>query len=174
MTHVYFIDPDGIKSRPTFIQSNIEDSVLAPAILRVQDTMIRPILGQRLYERLVQGVDAGDLNADEERLINDYIIEAIVVGCEIKSVVHTTKRIRNKGTGTISDEAFRPLEDQSAKVLKDELRADFEVYRQKIVCYLKDNYLLYPQYYAEGEPGHCYCEIRPDKGYAYKNISLNI
>lgn len=174
MTKVYFISPDGLKSHPSFIQKNIEDSVLAPTILRVQDTMICPIIGQRLFNRLVAGVNDNDLTTAEETLINDYLIDAIIVGCEMGAVVHTTKRIRNKGTGNIQDEAFRPLEDASAGRLTDKLRADFEVYRQRIICYMKDNYLLYPEYYESGEPGECYCEIQPDRGKVYKNVSLNI
>lgn len=174
MTKVYFIDPNGIKQHPTFIQKNIEDSILGPTILRVQETMIRPILGQRLYARLVEGVDNNDLNAYEQTLISDYLIDAIIAGGEMRSVVHTTKRIRNKGTGNIQDETFRPLPDNEAKPLKDLLRSDFDVYRESIICYLRDNYLLYPEYYADGEPGHCYCEIKPDRGRPYKNISLNI
>lgn len=174
MTKVFFIDPNGLKNHPSFIQKNIEDSVLSPTILRVQETMIRPILGQRLYARLVQGVNDNDLNADEQTLITDYLIDAIIAGCEMRVVVHTTKRIRNKGTGNIQDESFKPLADVDAKPLKDLLRSDFDVYREAIICYLKENYLLYPEYYAEGEPGYCYCEVKPDQGKPYKNISLHI
>ena len=165
------ISTDSLKKRPTFIQANVEDSILRATIYRVQDVMISPILGMKLYKRLCEGIKAdsngaptGGLTANEKILINEYIVDAIMVGCEQRGVIHTTEQIRNKATGENSDETMRAIDRDRQKDLQTVFGWDFEHYRQKLICYLKENYRLYPEYYQQGEPGYCYCQDRSDNG----------
>lgn len=171
-----FISTDYLKKNG-FVHGNVEDSVLKPVILRVQDTMVKPILGRSLYDRLKLAVYNTEnslpngLTADETTLLNDYIAPLMLAASEIRTVVHTTIEIRNKATGKTRDEYLNPVDKEESKFVRDVLRQDFEWYRQEIICYLKDNYLLYPEYYEEGMPGHCFCiATRPDKGISYRNL----
>lgn len=171
-----FISAEYLKKNG-FVHGNVEDSVLKPVIQRVQDTMVKPILGRSLYDRLntavynTQNSLPDGLTADETTLLNDYIAPLMLAAAEIRTVVHTTIEIRNKATGTTRDEYLNPVDTEQSKFIRDTLRQDFEWYRQQIVCYLKDNYLLYPQYYEENMPGHCLCNSGlPDGGRSYRNI----
>lgn len=170
------ISTDSLKKRPTFIQANVEDSILRATIYRVQDVMISPILGRKLYERLCDAIKAdstgqpGGLNNNEKILINKYIVDLIMVGCEQRGVIHTTEQIRNKTTGENNDEAIKAIDRDRQKDLQAVFGWDFEHYRQLLICYLKENYRLYPEYYQPGEPGYCYCQDRPDNGLPFQKI----
>lgn len=170
-----FISTDNLKKRPTFVQANVEDSVLGATIYRVQDVMISPILGRKLYVRLVNAVLAGSgptgLNVNEKILIEDYVIDCMMAGCEMRGVIHTTDQIRNKATGEANDEFLKPIDDDRSKMVRDTFRRDFDHYREILICYLRENYKLFPEYYSEGMPGFDCCRAdRPDSGTAFRNI----
>ena len=129
-----------------FIHSNVEDSIIEPTIYRVQDTMIEPILGSALYERLIQGIVDDDLTTDERTLIDDYIADCIVAACDWRSVDQTTWEIRNKGTGVTRDEYLSPVNQSDAGRFQNRLIKDFEHYRDRLQRFLCKNTQTYPLY----------------------------
>jgi len=131
----------------SLIHGNVEDSILTPTIRIVQDTMIEPIIGTSLYTRLLEGIDADDLNADEVLLMDSYIIPVLAMGCNLEAVVMTTYQIRNKATGITSDEFLKGASESEVNRLQDSFRSKSEHYRQKLIKYLKYNSNLYPEYY---------------------------
>ena len=44
-----------------FISQNVDDTLLSTIIIRVQDTMIEPILGTSLFKRLLEGITQNNL-----------------------------------------------------------------------------------------------------------------
>jgi len=162
----------------SLIHGNVEDSILTPTIRIVQDTMIEPIIGTSLYTRLLEGIDADDLNADEIILMDTYITPVMAMGCNIETVVHTTYQIRNKTTGITNDEFIRGISESEVSRLQDNFRGKFEHYRQKLIQYLKYNSSLYPEYYEYfSNPDSFYdCltgggeGIKPDLGKPRSNI----
>jgi hypothetical protein len=150
-----------------YIHDNVEDSLLSGVIRRVQDTMIKPIIGTTLFKRLLAGIDADDLNANEILLLQDYITPVLIAGCEYRSVNVITFQIRNKSVGTTRDENLTPVTASEKGDFKDDLRKDYEFYRQTLIGYLCDKYLLYPEYefYSTDKE-----DIAPDKGKTHTNI----
>lgn len=176
-----FISTEVLKLQPGFIQRNVEDSVLAAVIYRAQNLFIKPLIGRKLYERLMDGIYndfnglPGGLTIAEKKLLNEYIMDCLICACEIKAVIHTTLEIRNKGTGKTRDEYLDPADHSDSKFLRDELRKDFDSFKLELISYLRDNYTLYPQFYAYGEPGHCYCtESNARKAQPKVNFNFNI
>lgn len=162
----------------SLIHGNVEDSILTPVIRIVQDTMIEPIIGTSLYTRLLEGIDADDLNADEVILMDTYITPVLAMGCNIEAVTMTTYQIRNKGTVLTNDEYSRSTSESEINRLQDSFRSKFEHYRQKLIQYLKYNSNLYPEYYEYfSNPDSFYdCltgggeGIKPDLGKTRSNI----
>lgn len=169
-TIVVFISADNLK-KLGFVQSNVETELLKTTIYRVQKSMIRPLLGRSLYDRLLSGIENNSLNTDEQRLIDDYIIDCIVCAADFRATIHTTIQIRNKTTGITQDQNQQPLQKDD-KRLEDVLRKDYEVARHDLICYLRDNYRLYPEYTDPGMPGCELCHPEADKGSPYKTLHL--
>ena len=69
----YMIDTDDLKEI-ALINKNVEDSIINVVIQRVQKGVVRPVLGTALYDRLLTGIDADDLNSDEIELMENYVI----------------------------------------------------------------------------------------------------
>ena len=150
-----------------FTNSNVNDSIVTPTLRRVQDTMLLPILGTEFFKRLLTGVDDDDLTADETTLLNEYIAPCLIAGVDLRIVNHVTYEIRSKTAGTTRDEHMNPVSIAEKNQLTDDLRADFEVYRERLIGYLKDNKELFDTY----NTWVCSFEnIQPDNGDTYTNV----
>ena len=139
------ISTDKLKKRG-YIHGNVEYSILRTVILRVQDTIVEPIIGTPQFKRLLTGITDSDLTTLEITLMDDYIVPIMVAGCDYRSVNVITYEIRNKGVVTASDTNFKPVTESENVRLKDELRADMDFYISRLIGYLKDNCTLFPLY----------------------------
>ena len=164
--NAYLITTANVK-KIAYIQGNVEDSILAITIKRVQDNIIQPIIGTSLYKRLLAGITANDLNSDEQTLLNDYIAPCIASACVYKIIYPLATKTRNKTVGSNQDEIMSTASLEAQTQLRNEYRKDFEPYRLALIGYLKDNEQLFPEYYD----WVCSFEnIPPDKGRAKTNI----
>lgn len=164
--NAYLITTDKVK-KLTYIQGNVDDAILSITIKRVQDNIIQPIIGTSLYKRLLAGVTANDLNADEQTLLNDYIAPCIASACDYKIIYPLATKTRNKTVGSNQDEIMSTASLEAQTQLRNEYRKDFEPYRLALIGYLKDNEQLFPEYYD----WVCSFEnIAPDQGRAKTNI----
>ena len=164
--NAYLITTANVK-KIAYIQGNVEDSILSITIKRVQDNIIQPIIGTSLYKRLLAGITANDLNADEQTLLDDYIAPCIASACDYKIIYPLATKTRNKTVGSNNDEIMNTASLEAQTQLRNEYRKDFEPYRLALIGYLKDNETLFPEYYN----WVCSFEnIPPDKGRAKTNI----
>jgi hypothetical protein len=162
----YIIDISTLKKR-SYINSDVNDETLIVTLQRVQDRYLEPVLGSLLYKRLLQGVEDDDLNTAENKLIDDYIVKFVYVGCELKTSVHGNWKIRNKSVGTATDEHVNANGINEENNLNDELGKDLSFYRNRLIGFLKDNKDDYPQYKCSdkkedlnpGEKGTNYTDI---------------
>ena len=177
MAQAFLINAYNLKQL-SLIHGNVEDSILTPTIRIVQDTMIEPIIGTSLYTRLLEGIDADDLNADEIILMESYITPLLAMGCNIEVVSTTTYQLRNKSTGVTTDEYLKGASESEINRIQDSFRSKFEHYRQKLINYLQFNSGLYPEYLQYfGDPDSFYTclttgseGILPDLGKPHSNM----
>lgn len=167
--NAFLIDIETIK-KIGFVNSNVENNIISTTLRRVQDTMLRPIVGSSLYTRLLAGVDADDLNANEQTLLNDYILPVLVAGVDLRIINHLTYEIRSKTVGTTRDDHMTPVTESENNRLSDDLRADFNTYRKTLVAYLCKNETLFPEYDDTSTTNE---NIQPDQGKTRTNIRFN-
>jgi hypothetical protein len=162
------ISTDKLKKRG-YIHGNVEDSLLRTLIIRVQDSIVEPIVGTPQFKRLIQGIQDSDLTALEITLMDNYIVPIMVAGCDWRSVNILTYELRNKGAVTASDVNFKPVTESENVRLKDDLKFDLDMYVNRAIGYLKDNCKLFPLY----DEWTCKHEdIRPLKETSKGNISF--
>ena len=145
MQNRYIITTSLIKNKG-YTQGNVSDDVITTSLRRVQDGSLEPILGTTFFKRLLDGVEAGDLNADETALIDNYIAAYLVARVDYKIVPHLAFEIRSKTVGQSSDQYIETATDANMIRLRDELKKDAETYEHRLIGYLKDNCDLFPEY----------------------------
>lgn len=144
-----------------YVNKNVDDPILSTTLRRVQDTLILPILGTSLYNRLIAGVNNQDLNQDEVTLLNDYIRDVIVSAVDYRVINALTYETRSKTVGKARDEYIEPVTVEENLMRTDDLKRDFETYRKRLIGYLCENSNLFPEYCREDGDGD---EVMPDKG----------
>jgi len=141
-----FIIPTSLVKNKGYTQGNVSDDVITTSLRRVQDTKLKPILGTAFYKRILEGVEANDLNADETTLINDYIAPYLVAAVDRKNAPHLKIELRSKTTGTSSDQYIDSTSKDDQLKIEDELESDAQSYKKDLIGYLKDNCELFPDY----------------------------
>ena len=145
MTNANLITTAGVKELG-LIQANVRDSILEVVIRRAQDFMVRPILGTSFFERLKEGIVAGDLNSDEIALLNNYIAPFITACCDGKAINALTLELRAETAGKAKDEHIEPLNAVDSARLFDDIDESINGYKDILIGFLKDNCDLFPTY----------------------------
>ena len=145
MKNRFLIPIQLIKSKG-YTQGNVSDDIVTTSLRRVQDIKLKSILGTTFFKRLLDGVEADDLNADEKSLIDDYIAPYLVAAVDRKNAPHLRTELRSKTTGNSSDQYIESTNTSDELKIEDELQGDAGSYKSDLIGYLKDNCDLFPEY----------------------------
>ncbi|NOQ49398.1 MAG: hypothetical protein GQ553_01850 [Nitrosomonadaceae bacterium] len=156
MADAAFISTANLK-KEGLINGNVEDSILRVVIQRVQRSVVRPLLGTSLYNRIVTGITDDDLNADEKVLMDDYVTPLMVVACDRASIDATNYQIRNKSVSTGVDADFKSVTESENLRLDNSIRQSITIEQNTLIDYLLDNCDLYPEY----NNAECSYEMKP-------------
>lgn len=162
----YLINAQSVKDLG-LIHLNVEDSVLKVIIQRVQLSVVEPAIGEKLYDRLLEGIEVNNLTADEELLIDKYITPMLVAACDKKAVIAYNWEIRNKGAGTTNDQYFQSSGVGEHLVLSDDINIDVQVAKRKLFKFLRNNRDKYPLWDES-----CDCNKNGATGYNLPTISF--
>jgi len=159
----------------SYISSNVDDSLLSTLITRVQDTVLESILGSNLFNRLLEGVDNDDLNANETALLDNYIAPCLVASVEVRAVEMTSLELRQIGLSKVSSENVSNASESEMNRAFNSLKKDYNFYRERLIRFLKLNHTLFPEYttyYQTLYPCNDLDIINPDKGGPDLNINF--
>lgn len=143
--NAFLIDIATIKEHG-YTHGNVGVELIAPTLRRVQDIELKAIIGSSLFNRLLDGVNNDNLNADETELLNTYIKDFLVSACDHKIVNHLIFQLRNSTAGSSKDSFAVPLSSAERTTLLDDLRNDKESYSQALANHLLEKRDLFPEY----------------------------
>jgi hypothetical protein len=159
--NILFISVDTIKDR-TGLHVNVDPKLVFPDILYAQDAYILPALGTALYERLQDGIECGDLNCDEETLLNAYITPCLVYYVMSELPMALSYQFYNKGVVRKSgDNQTEPSASDLADVA-NRYSARAEFYKQRLIKFLKQESQASAKYPEYINPGTGVDTIVPD------------
>lgn len=135
-TKVLLVSEDYIKT-----YSNLNDNVfgdyLLPSIREAQDMGLQTILGECLYNRILNLVDSGDIaeneNAWYKALLDDYIQDYLMYQVLTDLVPIIGVKLANLGTVISNDEHVQNLTETERSNVKQyyQIRADFRARRMQ-------------------------------------------
>lgn len=149
MNTVKFISTQYLKDN-TAIQSNVDNTLLEPYILKAQDTHIQQILGTNYYVHLGNAVVSSSLSAIETDLIKNYIQPAIAEWTFYEVLPHINYKSTNKAVSQNTSENSSPSQLADIKYLRNSIRDLAEYYSERLVRELTDNSSKYPLYLNQG------------------------
>ena len=146
--NILFISVDTIKER-TGLHNNVDEKLVNPEILAVQDMYILPALGTGLYNRLQDGIAANDLTPAETSLLDTYITPTLVYLVMAELPMGLSYQFYNKGVIRKTGEGQTEPSAQDMIDVANHYKTRGEFYKQRLILYLKQNASsqLFPEYF---------------------------
>lgn len=141
------------------VNTNVDEALITPIIILVQDKYLHPILGSDLFNDMAQEIIDEDVSEKYETILDDYICKIMLwyVLCEATPAIKY--RYMNKGVISKSGENTTSADLQEIQYLMDRWKNNAEMYAERLTRYLKDHTETYPLY---DENTDCY-KIKPNK-----------
>lgn len=147
------------------INNNVDGMYLLPAIEYAQDSGLQPLIGTKLYNKLMDLVEDGSItgNTEYKLLLDEYVTPYLLNKVTADIQIPLAYKMRNQGVVQQTGEnTYTPsLKDTQYVIQNYENKANF--YGNRLSDYLKANRTKYPEYCSIDS---C-ADMRSDSG-AYK------
>lgn len=166
MNNILLISEKTIKEN-SLVSNNVDSKYIQNSIRSAQDISLQPIIGQKLFERLCEGVAEQNLTELETELISTYIQPVLLNAVMSDLVLQLSFKFRNLGTvQTVDTNVIIPSLNELQYIREDyNIKATF--YMNRLSDFLEANCSKFKQY-----PG-CDCHSLKANKKAYKmNLTL--
>lgn len=165
MAQALFLSETYLKTT-TVLPFNLDVKEYYPFINICQDTYIRDVLGDSLYDKIYTGLIANTLNANEIQLLQ--IIRPTLAHYIIyKALPFLRDKIKNIGVVSTADDKQTRSDDKPFDKLRQEILDTAEYYMTRLQKYLCNNSSLFPEYNYSNK------DVNPNKTSGY-NCDLYI
>ena len=147
--NILFISESLIKSR-TGVSDAIDGKQIKPQIKIAQDMYLQPSLGSTLYLRLQSGIEANNLSINETTLLNTYITDCLVWYTVSLLPFSLGYQFFSKGVLQKTSEESNTPSRADLELISNQYKKTAEFYKQRLVDYLRENYLLFSEYFNPG------------------------
>lgn len=145
MKHVMLIDAESVK-KLGYVHKNVLPDTVITTIRRVQQTMLKKVMGNKAYNELMDKVSASlpptpviiPLDAETKELIDDYIQPYLVACVDYRIIYPLTIRAKSKSVGKGTDENHTPADLVELIRLKDQMKQDVDSYREDLLDKLNE------------------------------------
>ena len=146
MARVLLISEKTLKQN-SVINNNVDGMYILPAIEYSQDAGLQPLIGTKLYNKLMDLVESGITEAtDYKYLLDEYITPYLINKVTSEIQIPLTFKLRNQGVvQQTGDNTYAPsMKDTQYVIQNYENKANF--YGNRLSDYLRANKSKYPEY----------------------------
>lgn len=143
--NILFITENLFKER-TGASNAIDGKQLRPMIKVAADIYIQPSLGSTLYNRLLAGIEADNLNNAEIGLIDNYITDTLVWYTMSMLPMVMGYQLFSKGFLQKTSEESNTPSRGDLELLEQKYKSMAEFYNTRMIRYLQENYTLFYEY----------------------------
>lgn len=166
MNNILLISEKTIKEN-SLVSNNVDGKYIQNAIRTAQDISLQPIIGQKLFERLCEGVSEDNLTELETELIKTYIQPVLLNAVMSDLVLQLTYKFRNLGAVQTTDTNIMIPSLNELQYIREDYNMKAAFYMNRLSDFLEANCTKFKQY-----PG-CECGKLKANKKAYKmNLTL--
>jgi hypothetical protein len=147
MAKVLLVSEQTLKKN-SVINNNVDGMYLLPAIEYAQDAGLQPIIGTKLYNKLMDLVEDGSITGatDYKLLLDEYVTPYLINKVTADIQIPLVYKVRNQGVVQQTGEnTYAPsLKDLQYVIQNYENKANF--YSNRLSDYLKANRSKYTEY----------------------------
>lgn len=130
----------------TIIEDNLEDHILLPNIVNSHIVDLFELLGEDFYNDLMDKVRTETTNANEDKLIDKYLIPFLIQESLYRSIPYMWAKAENSSIILKDGENNKSIDLEQLKYLRADIRNDIGFLKQRVIKYLCENANLYPKY----------------------------
>lgn len=130
----------------TILENNTEDYILKPCIYDAHIIDTQEVLGERLYNDLVEKTINNTLNSDEVELINSYLYNFLIKASLYRSLPMLWAKIEHTSIVLKENPTSKPVEYKDLVALRSEVLNDMSFLKQRLIKYLHNNIDKFPLY----------------------------
>lgn len=145
----FFISEEKLKQN-SLINENVDDKIIRPLLIMVQDMYIQPAIGSGLYNELINQIDNSTLTAANITLITDYIQSSVIWWIMAEAPMSITYKFRNKGVQTQNSDNSSPASIEDLISVADNYKYKAEWYTKRLSNFLYANSTTYPLFLNAG------------------------
>jgi hypothetical protein len=130
----------------TIIAANVDPKYIRGNIQTGQDLYIETTLGTLLFNDINDKANAGTLASNDLVLYSKYVKPCLKYYVLCLCAPELTYKFTNKNVSTKSSDNAQPVDGETVKQISQRYRDLGDEYRQRMINYLCENYLLFPLY----------------------------
>lgn len=138
------ITPDELKN--SVLNANIDSEYIEPAINEAEDVYLREILGDNLYETILDKIDTETLADKYLELVDHYIKPYLTYKVQSLMVVPVNFKLRNAGVIQQYGQDFQTTGVEDTAYMMNYYNGKAEFYANRIERYLEKNFGELPEY----------------------------
>ena len=162
MNNILLISEKTIKEN-SLVSNNVDGKYIQNAIRTAQDISLQPIIGQKLFERLCEGVSEDNLTELETELISTYIQPVLLNAVMSDLILQLSFKFRNLGTVQTGDTNVIIPSLNDLEYIRNDYSMKCTFYQNRLSDFLEDNCTKFSQYSG------CDCHSLKANKYAFKN-----
>lgn len=128
------------------IDANVDNKLIEPTIIMVQDTWLINLLGTDLYNEICTQINAGTVTVLNQTLLNTYIENFMQAAVITEGIVTFNFKIGNKAVVTDNSTNQNPVGVQELELISNKWARIAEKYGRQLSMYLLENSDSYPLY----------------------------
>ena len=144
--NVFLISVQDVKDN-SYLDNNIDDKTIKTALLNAQEQMIEPVIGSKLYDKLIAGIQAGNLELAYQNLIIQKIWKPLIHATLYMVARNLLYRYTNSSIVQDSNSNSTAIARSDLEVLRNEEEIAYKHHINKLQLYLTVNSGTYPEYY---------------------------
>ena len=130
----------------TVVNANLDDLYLQNAINEAEDVYLREILGDLLYNTIINKINNQTLNGKYLTLVNNFIKIYLQYKVQALLVPQVAFKIRNSGILSQYDQGFSTTSVKDTMYIQEQYDNKSEFYANRLTEYLQKNAADFPEY----------------------------
>lgn len=145
MAQALFVSREDIV-KYTALSGNVDVDKFIQFVKIAQDIHIQNYLGTKLFDKINDGIVAGNLSAPYTTLLNTYIKSMVVHWSMVEFMPFSAYTFGNKGVYKHSSENSENVDKNEIDFLIEKERSIAEHYTRRFIDYMSFNQVSFPEY----------------------------
>jgi hypothetical protein len=129
------------------INSNVDNKLIEPTIIIVQDIYLQSILGTDLYDEICNQVDAANVSVLNKTLLDQFIENYLLNMVVSQGLVDWNYKFSNKNVAKLTADNTLNADLSELERIGQKYIGQAEFYAKRLSAYLCDNAASYPLYH---------------------------